>query len=58
LKEEHPDLFNDAKRYEKTGGDKHFTWSEGRTLDDIAALREKHPLPIAENSEGCAICHL
>jgi len=58
LKEEHPGLFEDAKKYEKTKGDKQFTWTEGRTLDDIAALPDKYPLPIAEDSEGCAICHL
>ena len=37
---------------------KRFTWTEGRTLDDIAALADKYPLPIADDSEGCAICHL
>lgn len=58
LKEEHPDLFEEAKKYEKVKGEKQFTWTEGRTLDDIADLPDKYPLPIADDSEGCAICHL
>lgn len=58
LKEEHPDLFEAAKRYEKVTGDKQFTWTQKGTLDDIAALPDRYPLPIADDSEGCAICHL
>lgn len=58
LKQEHPHLFEEAKKYEKLRGDKRFTWTDGRTLDDIAALPENYPLPIAEESIGCAICHL
>lgn len=58
LKEEHPHLFDEAKKYEKLNGDKRFTWTDGRTLDDIAALPDKYPLPIADESQGCAICHL
>ena len=58
LKGEHPDLFEEAKKYEKVNGEKRYTWNEGRTLEDIAALPDKYPLPIAEDSEGCAICHL
>jgi len=58
LKEEHPALFQEAKKYERVNGEKQFTWTEGRTLDDISALPDKYPLPIADDSEGCAICHL
>lgn len=58
LKEEHPDLFEKAKKYEKFKGQKQFTWSEGRTLDDIAALPKKYPLPQLDEDEGCAVCHL
>lgn len=58
LKEEHPDLFEKAKKYEKIKGDKQYTWTQGRTLDEIANLPDKYPLPIVDDSEGCAICHL
>ncbi len=54
LKERHPDLFEKAKEYEKDG----FTWVSGRTLDEIAALPKREPIPAAETTEGCAICHL
>jgi 3'-phosphoadenosine 5'-phosphosulfate sulfotransferase (PAPS reductase)/FAD synthetase len=57
LKEEHPDLFEDAKRFEKVEGDKRYTWVDGRTLDEIAAL-PRHKLKSAADGEGCAICHL
>lgn len=31
----HPDLYEKAKAYEKTKGDKQFTWVEGSTLKDV-----------------------
>lgn len=31
----HPDLYEKAKSYEKTQGDKKFTWVEGSTLKDV-----------------------
>ena len=55
LKQHHPDLFEKAKEYEALSDG--FTWCEGRTLDEIAALPEQ-PLPIIDESQGCAICHL
>jgi 3'-phosphoadenosine 5'-phosphosulfate sulfotransferase (PAPS reductase)/FAD synthetase len=55
LKKYHPDLFEKAKEYERLSDG--FTWCEGRTLDEIAALPEQ-PLPILNESSGCAICHL
>ena len=55
LKKNHPDLFEQAKEYEKLSDG--FTWCEGRTLDEIADLPEQ-PLPIIDESQGCAICHL
>jgi len=58
---EHPDLFERAKRYENPPADekhgKQFRWCEGKSLDDIAAMPIQ-PLPIVDESEGCAICHL
>jgi len=55
LKKNHPDLFDKAKQYEELSDG--FTWCEGRTLDQIADLPEQ-PLPILDESQGCAICHL
>ena len=61
LKEHHPDLFERAKQYENPSPDdkhgKQYRWSEGKTLDDILEL-PMHPLPVIDESEGCAICHL
>jgi 3'-phosphoadenosine 5'-phosphosulfate sulfotransferase (PAPS reductase)/FAD synthetase len=43
LYENHPDLFEDAKRYEKydekTG--KRYTWSQGETLDELLARKDE-----------------
>jgi 3'-phosphoadenosine 5'-phosphosulfate sulfotransferase (PAPS reductase)/FAD synthetase len=58
LKENHPDLFEKAKAYEKMEEGKRYTWVDGRTLEDIANLPRRYPQPIAEESEGCAVCHL
>ncbi len=57
LKEQHPILFEKAKKYEKIEGDRRFTWNQGKTLDDIAAL-PPYPLQAVDETEGCAICHL
>ena len=57
LKEYHPNFFEDAKNYEKVEKGKKFTWNEGRTLEDIAAL-PLYPLQEVEDTDGCAICHL
>jgi 3'-phosphoadenosine 5'-phosphosulfate sulfotransferase (PAPS reductase)/FAD synthetase len=58
LIEHHPELFEKAKSYEKTTGSKKFTWIEGKTLDDIAALEQKYRVADMDEVEGCAICHL
>lgn len=58
LKERHPDLFEKAKTYEKTTGDKRFTWVEGRSLDDIEKINQKYKIIDMDEAEGCAICHL
>ena len=58
LKEEHPDLFELAKSYERTEGDKQFTWVSGRTLEDIERDPKRYPLPQIDEDDGCAICHL
>jgi 3'-phosphoadenosine 5'-phosphosulfate sulfotransferase (PAPS reductase)/FAD synthetase len=58
LKENHPDLFERAKTYEKVEGKKRFTWVQGKTLDELAQLSKRYPLPSPDESEGCAICHI
>ena len=58
LKEEHPELFEAAKEYERMEGDKQFTWVDGKTLDDIADLPKREAIPAADMADGCAICHL
>lgn len=57
LKENHPELFELAKRYEKTVGNKKFSWVEGKTLDEVADSPKREILEIDE-TQGCAICHL
>ena len=46
-----------AKEYEQDKNGKKFTWVDGKTLDDIVdqPLRD---LPVIDEAEGCAICHL
>ncbi len=58
LQEQHADLFERAKSYEKVTTDKRFTWVEGKTLDEIARLSKRCPIPVPDNSDGCTICHL
>ena len=58
LKERHPHLFELAKTYESAEGGKQFTWVDGRTLDDIAALPRREAIPADDQAEGCAVCHL
>jgi len=43
LAENHPELFEQAKQYEKVDPDtgKHFTWVQGMTLDELYELREE-----------------
>jgi 3'-phosphoadenosine 5'-phosphosulfate sulfotransferase (PAPS reductase)/FAD synthetase len=53
LKERHPDLFEKAKQYEIESDS--FTWVEGKTLDEIAAMPRRQ---LTEAKDGCAICHL
>ena len=43
LADNHPDLFEKAKTYEKVdaGSDKRYTWVEGMTLDEVLEQREE-----------------
>lgn len=58
LKEEHPQLFEAAKEYERSVNGKQFTWVDGRTLDEIAEQPRREPIPAPDLADGCAICHL
>ncbi len=54
LYENHPDLFEDAKRYEKydeqTG--KRYTWSQGESLDELLARKEEIKAKFALDNKG------
>lgn len=56
LRENHPELFEKAKKYEKTENGKTYTWRTSNSLAAIEALRERRDLK--SDGEGCAICHL
>ena len=59
LKEQHPDLFEAAMSYEEPGADgRRFTWTQGRTLAELAKLKKRYDAPSGEPEDGCAICHL
>tara|TARA_R100000935_G_scaffold31251_1_gene51797 strand:+ start:22780 stop:23643 length:864 start_codon:yes stop_codon:yes gene_type:complete len=59
LKEQHPELFEAAKTYEKTKANgRQFTWSQTRSLEQLEAIKERHESPTGEPEDGCAICHL
>lgn len=57
LKERHPDLFDKAKTYEQGKNGRRYTWVDGRTLDQVAAMPRRKLTPKSD-SAGCAICHL
>ena len=58
LREEHPDLFEDARLYEKTAVEhgSPFTWSQGESLDElaeperVAQIRTEHETRLARNA--------
>jgi len=58
LKERHPDLFEKAKEYEKTSGEKKYTWLAGRSLKDLEKIDRRYNIQDPNEAEGCAICHL
>lgn len=57
LREHHPGRFRAAQRYERGESGRRFTWVDGRTLEEIAAL-ERREVANPTEAEGCAICHL
>ncbi len=58
LKDEHPDLFEKSKAYERIDGDKLFSWVDGKSLDQIANDPKRYPLPQLDEDDGCAVCHI
>ncbi len=59
LREEHPDLFEQAASYEAVRDDgRQFTWTQRRTLRELADLKRHYESPVGEPDDGCAICHL
>ena len=59
LLEEHPELFEKAAAYETVRDDgKQFTWTQRRTLEELAKLKRRYDSPVGEPEDGCAICHL
>ena len=59
LRDKHPDLFKKASSYEKQKADgRKFSWTQQRTLQDLANLEKRFPIPRGEPEDGCAICHL
>ncbi len=57
LKERHPALFERAKGYEEQQDGRGYTWVDGRSLDEVAAM-PRRAVKTKGDSEGCAICHL
>ena len=58
LKKNHPELYEKAKKYEKTKGDKKFTWREGQSLEELEKVKKEYSIKSPEEVDGCAICHL
>lgn len=57
LKENHPELYEQAKKYERVVGKKKFTWVDGKTLDDVTKGPRRN-VEQMDDTAGCAICHL
>ncbi|MFA9459511.1 phosphoadenosine phosphosulfate reductase family protein [Thiohalorhabdus methylotrophus] len=58
LQENHPELFEKAKKYEKIESGKHFTWNQDRSLGQIENLEERYQVKNPDEIDSCAICHL
>jgi 3'-phosphoadenosine 5'-phosphosulfate sulfotransferase (PAPS reductase)/FAD synthetase len=57
LKENHPHLFEKAKEYETGKNGRKFSWCDGKSLDQIAAM-PRRAVKQKSDEDGCAICHL
>lgn len=60
LRQEHPDLFEQAQAFEKMEQDRRYTWVHGKTLKEIADAGDSSPSAPVDplSADGCAICHL
>ncbi len=58
LRENHPELFEKSKSYEKEEDGKHYTWVDGRSLADLERISRRYPVQGVDEAAGCAICHL
>lgn len=58
LKENYPELFEKAKKYEKIKAGKNFTWNGDWSLDQIENMGKKNRVKTPEEANGCAVCHL
>lgn len=58
LMENHPDLFEKAKRYEKVESGSKITWNSSMSLEEIEKLEKRYPVKSSEDLDSCAICHL
>jgi hypothetical protein len=56
--ENHPDLFEKAKRYEKIESGKRITWNSDLSLKEIEKLDKRYPVKSSDDLDSCAICHL
>ena len=58
LREQHPELFELSKKYEKEKNGKRYTWTQARSLKELEKLPKRETIPLPDDPEGCAICHL
>ena len=58
LRENHPEMFERAKGYERDAGSTKYTWAQGRTLADIETMDRRYSTPSIDEVDGCAICQL
>ncbi len=58
LKENHPALFEKAKKYEKIESGKKYTWNRDWSLDQIENMVKRYSVKNPEEIDGCAVCHL
>jgi hypothetical protein len=56
--ENHPELFEKAKEYEKIEAGNKITWNRDWTLSEIEVLNIRYDVKSADNIEACAVCHL
>jgi 3'-phosphoadenosine 5'-phosphosulfate sulfotransferase (PAPS reductase)/FAD synthetase len=58
LKENHPDLFEKAKKYEKHESGCKITWNRDWSLEEIENIQRRYEVKSSDDIHGCAVCHL